>query len=220
MLLTESPDNSPSRKLTELSAGGTWLAEDAAGHQLVLKRLDPACLQDGALHPNVRDRLNRIRELPLRDMAVLHGIEQLHDEPMLVWDFLPGETLTECEIAGSASLARDISRLIDALHSHGIVHGNLHARNIIVGPDGRPQLTHFSPLLHYDPAVDQKQLATLLGNFEPVESPSRVGDVIDEDRRSFKQIVQSGSLWMAIALTVAAVAVGCWIYHAANQLSH
>ena len=146
-----------------IRANLTWRATDDAGEPVILKRLDPECLQHGRLHPNVKERLARIRELPLRDLAVLHGVDLFNGEAVLVWDDLPGETLERfLQHNSSPTLARDIALLVDALHGHGIVHGAIHSRNIIVDNTGRPRLTHLSPLLHYDLDVDRADLDKML----------------------------------------------------------
>jgi hypothetical protein len=51
---------------------------------------------------------------------------------------------------------------VEALNQVGIVHGALHARNIIIDPSGRPHLTHISPLLFHDPAADEAALSSMI----------------------------------------------------------
>jgi len=51
---------------------------------------------------------------------------------------------------------------VEALHQVGIIHGALHARNIIIDPSGRPHLTHVSPLLFHDPVADEAALCSMI----------------------------------------------------------
>jgi hypothetical protein len=74
---------------------------------------------------------------------------------------------------------REVVLSVEALHQVGIVHGAIHARNIIVDPTGRPRLTHISPLLFHDPAVDEKaislMLAKLIDDRHDIDASLRVG---------------------------------------------
>jgi hypothetical protein len=47
------------------------------------------------------------------------------------------------------------------MHSLGVVHGAVHARNIIIAADGSVKLTHVSPLLFNDPRIDLDALRAL-----------------------------------------------------------
>ena len=190
----------------------TLRAIDVSGNRVILKTLDDACLQHGRLHPNVKERLARIRELPVRDLAMLHGVEIVDGQPVLVWDDLPGETLAQfVSHARPPGLGRDVSLLVDALHGHGIVHGAIHARNVIVDSTGRPRLTHLSPLLHYEPEVDRIELAKMLDELGLAEPPTAAAMAVERSRSS--QVLRSASLWMAVGLAVLAIVGGAWIYH-------
>jgi hypothetical protein len=46
------------------------------GRQVVLKKLDDDCLLDGQLHPSIKLRLERVRELPVRCVANFLGVER------------------------------------------------------------------------------------------------------------------------------------------------
>ena len=188
---------------------------DASGNDVFLKPLDLACLQHGKLHPNVKERLARIRELPLRDIALLHGVEVIDGQPMLVWDWLPGVPLAAAE-RFAPGLARDLSLLVDAVHAHGLVHGAIHARNFILDSAGKPRLTHFSPLLHYDPSLDRDGLANLLHELNLTEPEPPVPAPATRPR--WRTILGSASLWLAVLLTAASIAAGVWIYHIERRL--
>ena len=67
----------------------------------------------------------------------------LPDQFVVVYDFVPGQTLEELVTAKkrlapgeAASLAADICEAASALHSRGVVHRDLSPRNVIVAADG------------------------------------------------------------------------------------
>jgi hypothetical protein len=153
--------------LRALPAGQSFLAVDGAGRQVVLKRLATDCLLGTGLHPHVRDRLSRVRELAHPGVANLIGVEATAMGAMLVWEFVAGRTLEE--MVGELASARDLSKVaeevllsVQALHGLGIVHGAVHGRNIIVDERGAVILTHISPLLYDDPRQDAQDVAATM----------------------------------------------------------
>jgi hypothetical protein len=150
-----------------LSRDQTALAIDDAGRQVALKVLDQDCLLKGRLHPNIRDRLARVRELAHPAVAHLHGVERLEGKSYLVWEFIEGRTFeqyaTYADAAELIVLKREIVLAVRALHATGIVHGAIHGRNIIIDQLGKVRLTHISPLLYDDPASDERELRAVIG---------------------------------------------------------
>ena len=153
----------------DLAPQRTYLATTSGGRQVVLKILDPECLLDGQLHPSVRERLARVRELAEKGVANLHGVERDGEYTFLVWDYVPGKTLADTAAAELPhrellAISRELVLLVESLHAAGIVHGAIGAGNVIVDAARRVRLTHVSPLLYNDPRHDAHAVTELLGN--------------------------------------------------------
>ena len=135
---------------------------------MVLKTLDEDCLWKGQLHPNIKDRLARVRELAHSGVANLYGVERDADLIYMAWEYVEGDTLEErarssrCGRRDFMVLARELVLAVEMLHARGIVHGALKGSNVIVDRDGRLVLIHISPLLYCDPADDTRVLIGLL----------------------------------------------------------
>ncbi len=155
-----------------LTPGRSWLARDAGGRRLVLKAVEEDCLLRGQLHPNIHDRLARVRELAHPGVANLRGVERDGALTYLVWDYVPGITLEQylTRPVGPPQplieLARDLVLAVEQMHVLGIVHGAIHARNVFVDDAGAVRLTHVSPLLYHDPREDARALVKLLRQAE------------------------------------------------------
>jgi hypothetical protein len=146
----------------------SYLAIGPGGRGVALKKMDPECLLNGTLHPTVRDRLNRIRELAHPGVANLFGVGREGNDAYLIWEFVDGVPF-EAYVADVrrtprelATLARELILAVDLLHVQGIVHGALIGNNVIIAPGSSVRLTHVSPLLYHDPAVDVECLLNLL----------------------------------------------------------
>jgi hypothetical protein len=131
-----------------------------------LKRLDDDCLLDGQLHPSIRQRLERVREVPLTQVANLIRVEKADNGPaQLVWEFVLGTPLEEIRGGDETAwkrLSREVILAVEALHSTGIVHGAIHERNVIIDPRGDVRLTHVSPLLYTDTDHDAADVIDML----------------------------------------------------------
>ena len=167
--------------LSKLSARST-LALDDSQRKVVLKELPPDCLIDGELRDGIRERLQRIRELPLAGVANLIRIEFVNATPVLMWEYMEGvnleTSLQQRDLSAQKALAQELTRHIHALHALGLVHGAIKSGNIIVTDHGI-KLTDFSPLLFTDPSDDLIALRNLVQQEVPDTSP-----VLEDDPRS------------------------------------
>lgn len=145
--------------------GPSYLAIGPGGRGIVLKPLDRDCLLKNSLHPSIKERLGRVRELALGGVANLYGVERdaenkAVDQAWLIWEHVSGKPLNEyaadptCAQRKFALAARELVLMVESLHRQGIVHGAIHGANVVVDAYGNVRLTHISPLLYTDPADD------------------------------------------------------------------
>ncbi|HYE20726.1 MAG TPA: protein kinase [Tepidisphaeraceae bacterium] len=153
------------RTITE---GQCWLATAPAGRTVVLKTLDDDCLWKGQLHPNIKDRLGRVRELAHTGVANLYGVERDAGLVYMVWEYVDGRPIGEWaarESVGQRDVllaARELVLALETLHGRGIVHGAIKSSNVITVDEGRGiVLTHVSPWLYSEPDADVRDLLDL-----------------------------------------------------------
>jgi Protein kinase domain len=167
--------------------GQSWLAVAPGGRKVVLKILDEDCLWKGQLHPNIKDRLGRVRELAHAGVANLYGVERDENLTYMVWEYVEGRTLADVAAAPTCGqrdllvLARDLVLGVEMMHARGIVHGAVNASNAIVDADGRVVITHVSPLLYGEPTEDLHAVLRTLRQLveERGESDSPLGRLLD-----------------------------------------
>jgi tRNA A-37 threonylcarbamoyl transferase component Bud32 len=137
----------------------------------VIRRELPAdCLLHGELHPNIKERLERIRQIPHPAVAALLGVERDRESgtAWLVWELIEGERFVEAasdarrSARDAAALMRELALEVEAFHTAGLVHGAIGNDSVIVDRDGRIRLTDVSPLLYHDPAVDESSVRRIL----------------------------------------------------------
>src|SRR5947209_3782035 len=213
------------RVIETLSDGHTFLTQDG-GRKYVLKKIEPDCMLEAQLHPSIRERLARVRELAHAGVANLHGVERDGDDAYLVWDYVEGTPYDEYSAGKSEPelnrLARDLTLAVEAMHLRGIIHGSLHPRNIFVRSDGSLQLTHVSPLLYSDPQYDVDALTQLTGisasSLAELRAKLSAADTIDETRdpveRSFRI---RAALFVVIAILLGIAAADAALRYARNH---
>lgn len=175
-----------------LAPSGCYLAIGPGGRGVTLKKLDPDCLLGRLLHPDVRDRLARIRELAHTGVANLFGVGKEADEAWLIWEYVQGQPFAEyvkerCRSPREvAALTRELVLTVESMHAQGIVHGAIHSGNVIVAPGGAIRLTHVSPLLYTDPSDDAEAIADMIDAVlaECGEREGPLGRLMAEARQS------------------------------------
>jgi serine/threonine protein kinase len=185
---------------------------DVSQRRTVRKPVDEDCLLGGQLHPSVVERLERVRELPVISVANLLGVERDEKGVWLVWQFVPGtpleKMLKQTHSPGQREkLIRELRLSVTAMHAHGIVHGAIHPRNVIIDPEGRVHLTHISPLLWDDPAADDyavEEIAQMLGvTADPKSIDTAIDDAEDYKVRRGAYLRALGAAVFGILLFVA-----------------
>lgn len=146
----------------------SYLGTGPGGRPVVLKRVDGDCLLGSHLHPSIRERLARVRELAHGGVANLHGVAREGEAAWLIWEYVEGKTLDEYFTddrrtpVDLLNVSRELILAVDSLHSQGIVHGALVGSNVIISPEGALRLIHVSPLLYTDMDVDVESVLSFL----------------------------------------------------------
>jgi hypothetical protein len=143
-----------------LSDEACYLAIGPGGRGVTVKRMEDDCILKGQLHPAVKERLARVREIAHGGVANLFGVERDGGAAWLVWEYVQGQPFDAYAadpartLGDLAAAGREVALAVDLLHMQGIVHGAVHAGNVIVSPGASVRLTHVSPLLYDDPDQD------------------------------------------------------------------
>lgn len=163
------PDTIAGYRVARALGEHSFLCLAPGDRYVVLKPLDNDCLLKGGLHPAIKERLARVRELAHAGVANLYSVDRdEHGGAWLVWQYAPGESLDTFMATRLPPprdvwvIARELVLAVEALHARGIVHGAIHERNVIVEGADRVRLTHVSPLLYVEPADDELAVLDLL----------------------------------------------------------
>ncbi len=160
-------------KLGEGGMGVVWKAVDThLDREVAIKVLPPELAQD----PDRLSRFERearvLASLNHRNVAAIYGIEHQVTEqgvsPVLVLEYVPGETLAELIKQGPLPLddaldaAAQIAEGLEAAHEIGIIHRDLKPANVKLTPDGRAKILDFGLAKAFAPEA-----------FDPFSGPSR-----------------------------------------------
>ena len=152
--------------------GDCYLAIGPGGRGVVLRRMPAECVVENQLHPLIKERLTRVREIAHAGIANLHGVGREADgSAWMIWEYVEGQPFdayaaqtpprTPRELA---VIGRELTLTVEALHLQGVVHGALDGKNVFVTPYNTIRLTNVSPLLFTDPAADSDAVIELLRN--------------------------------------------------------
>src|ERR1051326_4460050 len=156
-------------KVGEGGMGVVYKARDARLARLVaLKFLsaDSPQARDRAL-----DEARAIAALNHPNIATIYEIRDSGCAPVLVLEYLAGETLRPRIAAGPFSLADivkygiQIAEALEYAHEHGLVHGDVKPENLMFTEDGRIKITDFGlsrPCDNRTATVDGKISGTIL----------------------------------------------------------
>lgn len=200
----------------------TALCRSHTGAALVVKQLDADCVLAGDVHPDVRERLARIRELPHRQVATLVSVERDAEGTIyLVWEYVEGLDLHSWCISAEPSsqqierMFRETQLAVQQMHVLGIVHGSITRHNIIVDATGQLHMVDPSPLLYTDPHVDLgaleklfEEIRTARGEEAPAVAPGADGAVVDDadEMRVRRRTLRLAALVLLLSAVVALLA--------------
>jgi hypothetical protein len=196
--------------LTELRPGQTWLTVDEAGRRVVHKRLPDDCCQREQLHPSVKLRLQKFRELPLSSFVNVIGVERTDRGVVLVSEYVEGKPLDQIPEADRIRMVRELRLAVMSMHQHGMVHGAIKPGNAIVTPDGLLKLIDPSPLLHDDPVADLAAVDAMDPLAEPASDKQSV-DAIEQDDHARRQRTVAAAVALATLAVVAAVVTAIYL---------
>jgi serine/threonine protein kinase len=181
------------RVVAALSASA-YRALGPGDRKVVLKVLDGDCLRRGKLHAGIHTRLSRVRELAHPGVANLHSVEKDGQYVFAVWDDIDGLPIDRYvqtrkpSPPSLARLARELILVVESLHNLGLVHGRIVAGNVLVDSRGNVRLTHISPLLYDDPAVDNAATIELLRDLSHAEGGEALSAAMDVESPTLRTI--------------------------------
>ena len=129
------------RPVAMCGRGGTaevWLARAHDGREAALKRLQPALRQHPAARERLRSEFALLRAVASSGVVTPLELIEYDDGPALALEYLPNGDLVSLVGAPPrywlAALGAVLAAL-DDLHSHGVAHGDLKARNVLFARD-------------------------------------------------------------------------------------
>lgn len=120
------------------ASGPMWRAVDEAGVSHALQLLG------GTLSPELESRIRTLRKLDAGNLLAFHGLRKLTDgRYVALFEYLDGQDLEVLRAGRNLSptqvnfIALSLARGLEALHSAGLVHGDVSAANVMVTARGR-----------------------------------------------------------------------------------
>lgn len=202
---------SPYTILRTLQPDQSWLATGPDGRKVVLKVLPDDCQIGQKLHPNIAERLQKLREIPLIHYAHLIAVERIDERVMMVMQYLEGTPITQVSSLDPRRLLRELSIAVQAMHQFGIVHGQIHPNNVLVDAQGNVQLLDASPYLFEDAQVDFdsiEQIAEQLGiqDEQSIDEQETVKREAEDKRFQWNNTVVAAALFLGAFLLMIALA--------------
>ena len=136
--------------------GEVYLAHDTKlKRDVALKMLPEQFARDPERLARFRREAQLLASLNQANIATIHGLEESGEEPCLVMEFVPGETLAERidqsrESNGTGlpleevlDIAKQICEALEHAHEKGIIHRDLKPANVKLTPQGKVKVLDF-----------------------------------------------------------------------------
>ncbi|MBL9031908.1 MAG: serine/threonine-protein kinase [Phycisphaerae bacterium] len=142
-------------RVGEGGMGVVYRAEDTRlGRSVAVKALPPSLASDPHRLARFEHEARVLAALNHPNIAGIYGVEETARGPVLVLEFVAGETLAQrlargrLEIDEAVGIACQIARGLEAAHAAGIVHRDLKPANVQLGPSGEVKLLDFGIATH------------------------------------------------------------------------
>ena len=130
--------------------GAVWLAEDTRlQRRVALKMVRSTDHVDESSRQRLMREARAAAALNHPHIATVHDVIEQHDQVVIVFEYVEGETLHARLRRGpltppeAVDIAAQITRALIAAHAHGIVHRDLKPANVIVGAGGHVKVLDF-----------------------------------------------------------------------------
>jgi CheY-like chemotaxis protein len=144
-------------KLGEGGMGVVYKARDTRlGRLVALKFLAAGSVESARASNRGLDEARAIAALNHPNIATIYEVSESDGAPVLVLEYLPGETLRSRIAARPLVLLEivqyglQITEGLACAHSHGLVHGDVKPENLMFTEDGRLKITDFGLARSFD----------------------------------------------------------------------
>jgi len=158
----------------KIGAGGmgeVYLAEDTSlNRQVAIKVLPDTFSSDPERLARFEREAKLLASLNHPNLATIHGLESASGKPLLIMEFVAGETLAQRIAKGplpveeALVVCRQIAEGMEAAHEKGVIHRDLKPANIKITPEGKVKILDFglAKAIHEEvPATDAAQSPTV-----------------------------------------------------------
>lgn len=148
-------------RVGEGGMGVVYRAQDTRlGRTVAVKALPATVARDPHRRARFEHEARVLASLTHPNIAAIHGVEDTARGPVLVLEFVPGETLAQRLTRGALAIdeatatAIQIARGLEAAHAAGVVHRDLKPSNIQLTPEGGVKILDFGVAKQAPPITD------------------------------------------------------------------
>ncbi len=192
-------------RVGEGGMGVVYRAEDTRlGRTVAVKALPPTLARDSHRRARFEHEARILASLSHPNIASIHGVEETVRGPVLVLEFVPGETLAKrlergrLPIDDAIGIAAEVARGLEAAHAAGVVHRDLKPSNIQLTPEGGVKILDFGVAKQTLPREGSEPIA---GQTIPGQLIGTAGYMSPEQARG-KSVDRRTDMW----------ALGCVLY--------